>query len=66
MFDSINSVMIFVVTFVSSMVHFYSIGYMEHDRGFNRFFAYLGGFVFSMLLLVGGDNLLVLFIGGGR
>lgn len=63
MFDHINAVMIFVVTLVSSMVHFYSIGYMSHDKGFNRFFAYLGGFVFSMLLLVGGDNLIILFIG---
>lgn len=63
MFDHINAVMILVVTLVSSMVHFYSIGYMAHDKGFNRFFAYLGGFVFSMLLLVGGDNLMVLFIG---
>ncbi|MWV62558.1 NADH-quinone oxidoreductase subunit L [Helicobacter saguini] len=63
MFDRINAVMIVVVTLVSAMVHFYSIGYMAHDKSFNRFFAYLGGFVFSMLLLVGGDNLLVLFIG---
>ncbi|RDU73072.1 NADH-quinone oxidoreductase subunit L [Helicobacter aurati] len=63
MFDKINAVMIFVVTLVSSMVHFYSIGYMSHDKGFNRFFAYLGGFVFSMLLLVGGNNLLILFVG---
>ena len=63
MFDKINAIMIFVVTCVSTMVHFYSIGYMEHDKGFNRFFAYLGGFVFSMLLLVCGDNLLILFIG---
>ncbi len=63
MFDHINAIMIFVVTLVSSMVHFYSIGYMKHDMGFNRFFAYLGAFVFSMLLLVGGDNLLILFIG---
>ena len=63
MFDTINAIMIFVVTLVSTMVHFYSIGYMTHDKGFNRFFAYLGGFVFSMLLLVGGDNLLILFIG---
>ncbi len=63
MFDKINAIMILVVTLVSSMVHFYSIGYMAHDKSFNRFFAYLGGFVFSMLLLVGGDNLIVLFIG---
>lgn len=63
MFDHINAVMILVVTLVSSMVHFYSIGYMAADKGFNRFFAYLGGFVFSMLLLVGGNNLMVLFIG---
>ncbi|RDU62605.1 NADH-quinone oxidoreductase subunit L [Helicobacter didelphidarum] len=63
MFDKINAIMFLVVTLVSTMVHFYSIGYMEHDAGFNRFFSYLGGFVFSMLLLVGGDNLLILFIG---
>lgn len=63
MFDKINAVMILVVTLVSSMVHFYSIGYMRDDIGFNRFFAYLGGFVFSMLILVGGNNLMVLFIG---
>lgn len=63
MFDHINAIMILVVTLVSSMVHFYSIGYMSADKGFNRFFAYLGGFVFSMLLLVGGNNLMVLFIG---
>lgn len=63
MIDHVNSVMIFVVTLVSTMVHFYSIGYMSHDKGFNRFFCYLGAFVFSMLLLVGGSNFLILFIG---
>lgn len=61
--DRVSAVMIFVVTFVSTMVHVYSIGYMSHDDGFNRFFAYLGAFVFSMLLLVCGSNFLVLFIG---
>ncbi|PAF44990.1 NADH-quinone oxidoreductase subunit L [Helicobacter sp. 11S02629-2] len=61
--DKISIIMMLVVLFVSSMVHFYSIGYMKEDKSFNRFFAYLGGFVFSMLLLVGSDNFLVLFVG---
>lgn len=63
MLDRINAIMFFIVTLVSTMVHFYSIGYMSHDPGFNRFFSYLGGFVFSMLLLVAGDNFLILFLG---
>ncbi|MFX8813225.1 hypothetical protein ABTM61_20060 [Acinetobacter baumannii] len=48
--------MIVVVTLVSFLVHVYSIGYMEHDAGFNRYFSYLSGFVFSMLVLVLSDN----------
>ncbi|WP_104747798.1 NADH-quinone oxidoreductase subunit L [Helicobacter cetorum] len=63
MLDNINAVMIVVVTLVSFLVHVYSIGYMEHDEGFNRYFSYLSGFVFSMLILVLSDNFLGLFIG---
>lgn len=61
--DRVSMIMAIVVTLVSSAVFFYSIGYMEHDRGFNRFFAYLSAFVFSMLILILGDNLLMIFIG---
>jgi NADH-quinone oxidoreductase subunit L len=55
--------MMSVVTLVSTVVHIYSNGYMEHDKGFNRFFSYLSAFVFSMLVLVMSDNFLGLFIG---
>lgn len=61
--DQISIVMMCVVTIVSTMVHIYSIGYMSHDDGFNRFFSYLSLFVFSMLVLVMSDNFLGLFIG---
>ncbi|WP_104712384.1 NADH-quinone oxidoreductase subunit L [Helicobacter cetorum] len=63
MLDNINAIMIVVVTLVSFLVHVYSIGYMERDTGFNRYFSYLSGFVFSMLVLVLSDNFLGLFIG---
>jgi NADH-quinone oxidoreductase subunit L len=52
-----------VVTFVSLMVHLYTIGYMEEDAGYNRFFAYISLFTFSMLMLVMSNNLLQLFFG---
>ncbi|MCI4399631.1 MAG: NADH-quinone oxidoreductase subunit L [Campylobacteraceae bacterium] len=61
--DQISVVMMCVVTIVSTLVHIYSIGYMSHDEGFNRFFSYLSLFVFSMLVLVMSDNFLGLFIG---
>ena len=61
--DSISAIMIFVVSFVSSLVHFYSIGYMKGDEGFNRYFSFLSGFVFSMMFLVLSDNFLGLFVG---
>ncbi|BCX78746.1 NADH-quinone oxidoreductase subunit L [Campylobacter sp. 19-13652] len=61
--DSLSVTMMCVVGVVASVVHIYSIGYMSHDAGFNRFFSYLGLFVFSMLVLVSSDNLLGLFIG---
>lgn len=61
--DSISASMMVVVTLVSTMVHIYSIGYMKNDSGFNRYFSFLSGFVFSMMLLVMSDNFLGLFAG---
>ncbi|MDR2905073.1 MAG: NADH-quinone oxidoreductase subunit L [Helicobacteraceae bacterium] len=61
--DQISVVMMAVVTIVSTIVHVYSVGYMAHDKGFNRFFSYLSAFVFSMMTLVMSDNFLGLFIG---
>ena len=61
--DSLTAVMLFVVNFVSFFVHLYSIGYMEEDPGYDRFFAYLGLFTFSMLVLVLSPNFLQLFFG---
>lgn len=61
--DALSVSMMCVVGIVASVVHIYSIGYMSHDRGFNRFFSYLGLFVFSMLFLVSSDNFIGLFIG---
>ncbi|BDQ28793.1 NADH-ubiquinone oxidoreductase chain L [Helicobacter ailurogastricus] len=61
--DPISAVMIVVVTLVSFLVHVYSIGYMHEDKGYNRYFSYLSGFVFSMLVLVLSDNFLGLFVG---
>ncbi|BBG66650.1 NADH-ubiquinone oxidoreductase chain L [Hydrogenimonas sp.] len=61
--DQVSATMMFVVTTVSTIVHIYSIGYMDHDRSFNRFFAWLSAFVFSMMVLVMSDNFAGLFIG---
>jgi NADH-quinone oxidoreductase subunit L len=61
--DGITAIMMCVVTFVSLMVHIYTIGYMEEDEGYNRFFAYISLFTFSMLMLVMSNNLLQLFFG---
>ena len=61
--DSLTAMMMCVVTFVSLMVHIYTIGYMEEDEGYNRFFAYISMFTFSMLMLVMSNNLLQLFFG---
>ncbi|RDI22119.1 NADH dehydrogenase subunit L [Pseudacidovorax intermedius] len=63
MIDSLTAMMMCVVTFVSLMVHVYTIGYMEEDEGYNRFFAYISLFTFSMLMLVMSNNLLQLFFG---
>jgi len=61
--DEVSVTMMMVVTTVSTVVHIYSIGYMDHDKGFNRFFAWLSAFVFSMMILVMSDNYAGLFIG---
>ncbi len=61
--DGLTAMMMCVVTFVSLMVHLYTIGYMEEDAGYNRFFAYISLFTFSMLMLVMSNNLLQLFFG---
>jgi len=61
--DQVSVTMMMVVTLVSTVVHVYAIGYMLHDKGFNRFFAWLSAFVFSMLILVMSDNYAGLFIG---
>lgn len=61
--DSLTAMMMCVVTFVSLMVHIYTIGYMQEDPGYNRFFAYISLFTFSMLMLVMSNNFLQLFFG---
>jgi NADH-quinone oxidoreductase subunit L len=65
--DPLSAVMILVVTGVGSLIHIYSIGYMDddqrEDKGFARFFCYMNLFTFSMLMLVLGDNLLLMFLG---
>ncbi len=61
--DGLTAMMMVVVTFVSLMVHIYTIGYMEDDPGYQRFFAYISLFTFSMLMLVMSNNFLQLFFG---
>ena len=61
--DALTAVMLLIVTGIGFLIHIYSLGYMGHDEGMVRFFVYLNLFIFFMLLLVMGDNLLVLFIG---
>jgi NADH-quinone oxidoreductase subunit L len=61
--DPLTGVMLFVVTFVSLWIHLYSIGYMEKDEGYWRYFAYLNMFVFFMLILVLGNSFPLTFVG---
>ncbi len=61
--DSLTAMMMLVVTFVSLMVHIYTIGYMHEDPGYQRFFSYISLFTFSMLMLVMSNNFLQLFFG---
>lgn len=63
MVDNLTSMMMVVVTFVSLMVHVYTIGYMEEDPGYSRFFSYISLFTFSMLMLVMSNNFMQLFFG---
>ena len=63
MVDGLTAMMMCVVTFVSLMVHIYTIGYMEEDDGYQRFFSYISLFTFSMLMLVMSNNFLQLFFG---
>ena len=63
MVDGLTAMMMCVVTFVSLMVHLYTIGYMEDDPGYQRFFSYISLFTFSMLMLVMSNNFLQLFFG---
>src|SRR6185312_6758907 len=61
--DSVSLLMLLVVTFVGFFIHLYSTGYMRDDDGYPRFFAYMNLFVASMLILVLGNNLLLLYLG---
>jgi NADH-quinone oxidoreductase subunit L len=61
--DGLTAMLLLVVSSVGFLVHVYSIGYMDGDRGFWRFFAYLNLFMFSMLLLILGDNFVMLYVG---
>ena len=61
--DQLSLLFMLIITGVGSLIHLYSIGYMKHDEGFGKFFAFLNLFVFFMLLLVMGSNYLVMFIG---
>lgn len=62
-FDSLTVSMLIPVLVISSLVHFYSIGYMSHDPHNQRFFSYLSLFTFMMIILVTGNNYLVMFVG---
>jgi NADH-quinone oxidoreductase subunit L len=62
-YDTLSAVMVGMVTFISTLIHVYSVGYMSHDRTVPRFMAYLSLFTFAMLMLVTADNLLQLFFG---
>ena len=61
--DPLSALMLGFVTLIGTLIHVYSVGYMGHDAGYGRFFAYLNLFMFSMLTLVLGANLAILFVG---
>ncbi|MCK5722041.1 MAG: NADH-quinone oxidoreductase subunit L, partial [Gammaproteobacteria bacterium] len=61
--DELTSMMMVVVTFVSLMVHVYTVGYMKEDPGYQRFFSYISLFTFSMLMLIMANNFMQLFFG---
>ncbi len=61
--DALSACFLLIITGIGFLIHLYSIAYMGHDEGFAKFFAYLNLFVFSMLLLVMGNNYIIMFIG---
>lgn len=61
--DALSGVMLLVVTGVGTLIHLYSTGYMSHDKGYARFFSFLNLFMFSMLNLILGDSIVLLFVG---
>jgi len=61
--DQISSLMALIVTGIGALIHLFSIGYMHHDKGVTKYFAYLNFFLFNMLILILGDSLLTLFVG---
>src|SRR5437762_2202657 len=61
--DRLTAVMLMIVTGIGSLIHIYAVGYMAHEGGYYRFFAYLNLFMFFMLVLVLGGNYLLLFVG---
>lgn len=61
--DPLSSIMIMIITGIGTLIHIYSIGYMNHDESYGRYFTYLNLFVFAMLMLVLGSNMLMMFIG---
>lgn len=61
--DPLSSLFLLIITGIGFLIHLYSAGYMSHDEGFARFFAYLNLFIFFMLLLVLGSNYLIMFVG---
>lgn len=62
-YDPLSAVMLMVVTGIGSLIHIYGMGYMHGDKSFSRFFSYLNLFVAAMLMLVLGDNLIIMFLG---
>ncbi len=63
LFDSLAAVMSLVITWVGFLIHIYSVGYMNHDRSYARYFTFLNLFVFFMMILVLGDNFAMMFVG---
>ncbi len=61
--DQISVIMLLIITGVGTLIHLFSIGYMHHDKGVTKYFAYLNFFVFNMLILVLGDSLATMFVG---
>ena len=61
--DQLSGIMILIITGIGTLIHLFSVGYMHHDKGVTRYFAYLNLFIFNMLVLVLGDSLLTMFVG---